>query len=118
MNKISILIVEDEIALRETWQELLCHFNFEPLIASNGHEAIRILNSNSVDVVITDLQMPLMNGYLLLDYMKNNNLDIMTIICSGQIKTKALDQYKIHQFINKPFNMVEIIQKIETEHAV
>ena len=42
----------------------------------------------------------------------------MTIICSGQIKTKALDQYKIHQFINKPFNMVEIIQKIETEHAV
>jgi CheY-like chemotaxis protein len=114
MNKKHILIVEDELHLRDTWKEMLIHFNYDPIIASNGFEATNKLNEHSIDVIITDLHMPVMDGYLLLDHLKNNNLDIITFVCSGQIILEKLSPYDINKIIHKPFNMIKVIQELNT----
>ncbi|MFT6138464.1 MAG: CheY-like chemotaxis protein [Salibacteraceae bacterium] len=112
MNKKNILIVEDEIHLQETWEEMLIHFNYNPVITSNGFEAISKLNEQSLDAIITDLHMPIMDGYLVLDHIKNNNLNIVTVVCSGQTISEKLSTYEIAKVINKPFDMIKVIQEL------
>lgn len=114
MIKKTILIIEDEVHLRETWGELLAYFKYNFILASNGKEGIRQLEKNHVDAVITDLQMPEEDGYSVLDYLKSRNLNVVTIVCSGQIPSlENLAQYKIDKIITKPLDMIAVIKGLE-----
>lgn len=116
MDNKNILIVEDEPALRETWEELLKTFDLTPILSSNGLEAIIALNENTVDTIITDLQMPIQDGYFLLDYLKKNEINIPTYVCSGQIlMSKDLSQYQLIKIIQKPFDMIAFIKELKAK---
>ena len=113
MKKSKILIVEDEAGIRETWNLMLSHFDFSAHTAANGLEAVRIIEQYPIDVIITDLQMPVKDGFFVLEYIKSNNLDIITWVCSGQLSPNTvLDDYNIDKIILKHFSMLDKVHEL------
>jgi CheY-like chemotaxis protein len=112
MKKITILVVDDEPILLEVWKEFLVSFDCDPLHALNGSEAVDVIKQQSVDAIITDLKMPKENGFYLLEYLKNNNINIVTFVCSGA-RTKDLEKYEINKIIDKPFDMVSAVKEVK-----
>ncbi len=111
--KQSILIVDDNEMMREFLANYLCK-KFLVNTVGSGTEAINYLSSRKIpDLVITDLNMPLMNGHILLDKIKNNSVfaHIPVIILSGlkesSSRIKCL-QAGAKDFIIKPFNPEEL----------
>ena len=107
----TILIVEDEVVLLDIWKEMLVHFGYKPLMAENGMKAINILNEQKVDLIITDLKMPEYDGLFLLNFLKEKNLNIPTMVCSGQ--TENLSDFDVAKIINKPLNMISLISELD-----
>lgn len=81
--------------------------------ASNGQEALEILNANTIDLVFSDIHMPVMDGIELITSMKNNdNLKSIPVVVisseGGQKRVNELKSLGINQFIRKPFTPEEI----------
>ncbi len=60
--KKTILVIDDEPAYLELLRELLGQYPFAVLTAENGAEALKILKSGPVDVIVSDIEMPVLNG--------------------------------------------------------
>jgi CheY-like chemotaxis protein len=89
----SILIVEDNPVSAKLVDHTLKKYDFETLIASNGIEALEILskNSSSIEIVITDVMMPEMDGLTLANKIKTSAAyaHIPVIICTCSKMQKA-----------------------------
>ena len=66
MEKKRVLIVDDEQDVRETLESVLQKIDYHPLTAAHGEEALEIIRNQKVDIVLSDLYMPVMNGIELL----------------------------------------------------
>lgn len=116
-NKLhKILIVDDNIEFRDYLKNTLSH-NYEITTASNGVEAIEIITHSLPEIVITDLQMPIMNGLELCCNIKNNKetSHIIVIIVTAQDEDEMQKQvYTVgaDDFIKKPFDIVLLKNKI------
>ena len=84
-----ILIVDDEENIRTLYKEELADEGYDVILASNGYEALEILNTQKPDAIILDIKMPGMDGVNLLKLIKERKEeDIPVIICS------AYEEYK------------------------
>ena len=106
----NILVVDDERFLLSLISESLsidlrdCNI----LTAENGREAVEVLKSYQVDLIVTDLKMPVMDGRELLEYVKKNHPEIPSFVISADLtqETKdALSSMGARQFFSKPFNL-------------
>ena len=61
-SRLSILIVDDEFGLAEMLRELLSEYGHQVALAMNGRRALEILNERQIDLVVTDMMMPVMDG--------------------------------------------------------
>ncbi len=117
-NKGKILVVDDEESLREICREALVEHGYEVVEAKNGIEAIECLkNDKDIDIVLSDLNMPEMDGMALIDYINRHNLDVELIVMTGfgtietaveVMKKGALD------YIPKPFYLNHLLVKIDS----
>lgn len=116
MSKKKILIVDDEITVREFLREVFLAEDFLIFEAANGEEAINILDGKRMDVVIMDLRMPGMDGIETLAELSKKNSDSKVIIMTGYgtIKT-AVEAIKLGAFdyIVKPFENDEIVATVK-----
>ena len=71
-TKQSILIVDDEFGLAEMLREMLREFGYEVTLAINGKLALEILREGGVDLVLTDMMMPVMDGAELATAMRSD----------------------------------------------
>ena len=69
----SILIVDDEPEIQELLSILITSEGYQPVKASNGTEALALLENNRFDAIISDVQMPQMNGYQLIVKTRENS---------------------------------------------
>ena len=111
MKMINLLIIEDETSLRETWDLMLSYHGFSAHAAANGLDGIKIIENHPIELIITDLQMPVKDGYFVLNHLKSNNLNIRTWVCTGHISAD-LEKYNVDKIILKPFDMLKEIQEI------
>jgi two-component system, NtrC family, nitrogen regulation response regulator NtrX len=79
----SILIVDDEKAIRKTLSEILSYEGYKIEDAENGEEALKKLKEKSYDVVLCDIKMPKVDGIEFLEKSKEINPDIPIIMISG-----------------------------------
>ena len=111
MGNQSILIVDDEIQNREYLSEILSDEGYAITTAVNGNDAINKLTQDSFQVVLTDLQMPDIDGLGVIKYLIDNSLNTIGILYTGygSVKT-AVDAMKLGAFdyITKPFKAEEI----------
>lgn len=111
-----VLIVEDHRELR-TYLKSLISSDYRVLLASNGSEALTILESDKVDLVITDLMMPYMDGFELIDHLKKDKtlkkLPILVVSArTGKEEKLALLSKGASEVINKPFDKDELLLRI------
>jgi DNA-binding NtrC family response regulator len=107
MDKKVILIVEDDPNVGESIRLLLKRRGFSILLASNGKEAFHLFRQENVDLVITDLVMPKMDGIELLEAVKGLKPETEVIVISAQgTIEKAVQAIKMgaFDFIEKPLN--------------
>ncbi|MFZ2398891.1 MAG: sigma-54 dependent transcriptional regulator [Smithella sp.] len=106
-----ILIVDDELNMRLVLSAMLKKEGFDISSASNGREALQILQSNNMDVVITDLKMPDIDGMELLTSISGRNPEIPVIMITahGTIAT-AVEALKkgAFDYITKPFDIDDL----------
>ncbi|MFN3739877.1 MAG: response regulator [Thermodesulfovibrionales bacterium] len=115
----SVLVVDDSLSVRKYLTLFLEARKFRVLTATNGAEAINMLEENDVDLVITDLEMPVMHGYELIHRLKTLQRwrDIPVIVLTSRSaekhKVKAL-QSGVKDYLVKPFEeraMLEVLRK-------
>ena len=109
-----ILIVDDEKLIREVIKEYCENENYEIDEASNGEEALNLIQNNSYDLLILDIMMPKLDGFSLCK--KINDKDIPIIILSA--RTDEFDKLMgfdlgIDDYITKPFSPKELIARIK-----
>lgn len=104
----TVLLVEDEPSLRDMTRHILEQQGYKVLDAGNGQEAMRVFEQNrdSVDVLLTDIVMPQMNGKELADRLQEQRPDLKIIFMSGYTN-EFLTQHGIpaqaDNLVQKPF---------------
>ena len=79
-----VLVVEDDDAVRMMLQEVLQRDGFEVVAASNVRDALRHIASESFDVLLSDLHLPLAgDGFTLVSAMRHTHPEALTVVLSG-----------------------------------
>jgi two-component system, sensor histidine kinase and response regulator len=68
----TLLVVEDELDVRENLTEILTENSYKVVTAANGHDAMKKLTKNIPDLIISDITMPVMDGFELLEYVQSS----------------------------------------------
>jgi CheY-like chemotaxis protein len=79
-----ILVVDDNIMVRESYTELLRHRGYEVVQAGDGEEALDVLRDEDVDLAIVDVMMPIMGGLEFRQRLYDMAPEIATILVTGQ----------------------------------
>ncbi len=114
----TILVVDDErMILRLAKEAILAHSEegIQVATALNGRQAVEVLNSTHVDLVITDLKMPEMDGYELLSHMMKHFKEIPVIVMTAygsQEIAKRLRQKGVASYIEKPFDLAMLTRTV------
>lgn len=111
-KKMTILFVEDSIALQKQIERLLSKLFKEVYVGSNGEEGLALFKKYNPDVVLTDLTMPKMNGHDMIDKIKEINPDVEIIILSAHSDSDNLIRslhIGVSDFIQKPANIGKMI---------
>lgn len=112
----NVLVVEDDKNLKKLIVTYLMKNNYTTFEANNGEDALDIIDKQYIDLVISDIMMPKMDGYELLNELRTCNYDvpIMLITAKGEIDDKkhgfllGADDYMV-----KPINMEELMLRVE-----
>jgi len=110
-DAVSILIVDDEAMIRNVVSQLLQLRGYNVYTASSGHEAIRILETHSVDLIFTDQGMPEMSGRDFAEQAHNRWPDTVIVLLTGDTDL-SVDQHVIRRVLTKPFKIDELIDTI------
>jgi len=105
-DSLKILVVDDERDIREGIERILKRMGYLVLKASQGNEALEILENESVDLAILDLKMPGMDGMELHQRIRDIDENIIVIIITGYATIEtAIEAMKqgVYDFIPKPF---------------
>lgn len=110
----TILVVEDEAAIREITKASLESFDYKVLTASDGLEALMVYsqNSNNIYAVIIDLMMPNMDGATTIRILQKMNPDLKVIVVTGlSVKkdTLSLSDLSIQATLNKPYTAEKLL---------
>ncbi len=113
----TVLLVEDETALRVLAAEFLKRLGYNVLQAGNGLEALAVADQHSgkIDIVVTDVVMPRMGGPEFIEKLKQKRNDFAVIFMSGYTEEGALEHAKIgldSVMLNKPFSTDVLARKI------
>ena len=115
-----VLVVEDEDAVRIFATEALRRQGYEVLQACDGLEALDIMeeNDHQVDLVVSDVKMPEMDGPTLFNELRSHNPDLKFVFVSGYADdafTKTLDPNAEFTFLPKPYTLAQIAEVVKDQ---
>ncbi|MEM7751710.1 MAG: ATP-binding protein, partial [Pseudomonadota bacterium] len=115
-----VLVVEDEDAVRIFATEALRRQGYEVLQASDGLEALDVMeeNNHEVDIVVSDVKMPEMDGPTLFKELRSHNPELKFVFVSGYTDdafTKTLDADAEYTFLPKPYTLAQIAEVVKTQ---
>ena len=116
-SDMTILCVDDEASILRSLQRLFHRKTYRVLVAQSAEQALLILENESVNLIISDMRMPKMDGAQLLQQVSQNHADVYRIILSGyadfESTVDAINLGRIHRFVNKPWNNSELVNVVE-----
>ena len=116
MNKIKVLLAEDETSLGMIVKESLESRNFTVFYAENGREALDIYEKEKLDILVLDIMMPIKDGFTLAKEIRLENKAIPIIFLSAKSQTSdVLEGFKHggNDYLKKPFSIEELIVRIK-----
>ncbi len=115
-EKSNILVVDDEEALRTVLSSELRNAGYEVNTASDGDEAISVVQTKKFDLILLDIKMPKVDGFEVLKFIKQNFPSIKVIMLTGFADLKNAIESKKHgaeDFVSKPYDLVDLLTTIE-----
>ena len=112
----SILVVDDELSIRELLKMILTRQGFQVTLAADGPEGLEKIRQSSFEIILCDVMMPQMNGLEFLAMVKKINPDIEVLLMTGHGDiTMAVEAMKkgAFDFVQKPFNQDEFLHRVE-----
>lgn len=118
-NRAKVLIVDDSLSVRNVLQELVEDMGYISKTARDGVDAVETLDEFTPDLLLTDLEMPNMNGAELTTHIRNRNdlakLPIIMITSRSQAKHKKLAlEAGVDEYVTKPYSETALVQLITT----
>jgi len=113
----NILYIEDDIATLNSFSSTLELIVNKLYTAQNGKEALYIIENNKIDIIISDIEMPQMNGIELIHKLKEKNIDIPFIFLTAYSNTQYLLEAvnnNVSKYLIKPINVEELIETLES----
>ena len=110
-----ILVVDDEPGIRTATRAMLVRSGYRVLVAAGGREAIELYRShrNEIDVVITDLAMPDVDGMMVTQALKKIDPEVKVVVSTGHVhdpRIGELNQMAIRGFLAKPYGRDKLLQ--------
>jgi len=115
----TIMIVDDELHMIELEKAILEAAGFKTITALNGEEALKTLEKKKPDLVILDMMMPGMSGREVCEKIRKNpktrNLRVVfvTVAMFSEIGKEQLKNMHVLDYINKPFDNDELVERIK-----
>lgn len=115
------IIVDDEEVIRDSLCGFLTMKDHSCRVASNGKEALELIDNEMVDVAISDINMPYMNGIELLKIIRSKYPEIKVILLTGYANEENAmnaENLGVYAFLSKSldmFKLVKIINRLEQE---
>lgn len=113
---VKIMLVDDDKSFLRVYSKILSREGYDVLTCENGDHAVETFKKNHVDIVISDVIMPKMNGIELLKEIKKNESDIQIIMLSGKGNIKdAVEAMKLgaYNYLLKPVDIEELLINIK-----
>jgi CheY-like chemotaxis protein len=115
---ISILFVDDSPVIRISMKKLLVGAGYDLTLANDGMDALNILENQKFDIIITDLEMPNLDGFGLVEKISENPeiKNIPTLIVTGheEVEVKISKIGALFGLYKKPWNEAELLNRIKT----
>ena len=113
-NNLKVLVVDDDIQSRNLIMEIFKPFSFDFVTAENGHDGLLKFKEWQPSIVITDLQMPKMNGLEFIESIRELGSMVPVIAVSGAapMLTEALS-LGANSALEKPFSIEDIIESLK-----
>ena len=117
MEKLKILIVEDNKVCLELYDKFLDNDVFEKQLVTNGRDGLEVYQSWKPDIIVLDMMLPLMSGYMVLKKIREEIRDRKTTIIMATSNAEKTDvtgciSLGIQGYIVKPFKPKEIAERI------
>src|SRR5215471_8756227 len=114
-----ILLAEDEAVVRNLVRLMLEKEGYDLLAANDGQEALEICEkfTDPIHLLLTDVQIPRMNGLELAERVREKGPEIKVMIMSGQMTTTILEKNTPDAFLKKPFippTLLQCVQRVLT----
>ena len=112
---VSILVVEDNKNLRILMSDRLGMEGYKIFQSENGEKALEVLESNKIDLLITDIMMPTMDGYELIDILRKSgyNVPVLMVTAKDSFEDKEMGfRLGTDDYMVKPININEMILRV------
>lgn len=112
----TILVVDDDEYIRELFEEYLTEVGIDVIDAHDGNQTIEKLKTSKPDMLILDLLMPNMDGYSLIETIRQSDKNVPLIVISGTTDSSAEDKAKnlgANQYLAKPVDANELIDAVQ-----
>lgn len=113
---VKILVVDDDPIIRHVFVKILPELGYTPTTASHGQEALDCLAVQPIDLVLTDIQMPILDGIELIARIRTTpqwvNLPILVVTATPPGHEQRHVLYYVNGILLKPFNISDLAQTI------
>lgn len=110
-----VLVVEDDQELRELFSRVLTRHGYKTLQAGNGEEALNVLDSEYIDVIISDIMMPVMDGYELVRSLREADINIPVLMITAKDAFNDMQRGFLSgtdDYMVKPVNVNEMVLRV------
>ena len=117
MQKYNVLVVDDEVEIRDAIEIYLASEDMKVFKAENGIEALNLLESNDIHLIIMDIMMPKMDGVrATLKIRESRNIPIIMLSAKSEDGDKILGlNIGADDYITKPFNHLELVARVKSQ---
>lgn len=114
-----VLVVEDDELIRAIFVDIIKSKGYSVLEASNGQEALKILSTRPINIIVTDMKMPVMDGMQLLRQVKKSYPDVPLIVITGfdsEYREQDAMAAGADAYITKPFKVEDVASSLQMVH--
>lgn len=111
----TILIVDDEVLIRNVIKEYLLNEGYKVLEAKDGFDALRVISDNKVDLIVLDIMMPKMDGFTCLsEIRKTKNIPVI-MVSARKEEIDKLNSFDlgVDDYVTKPFSPKELVARVK-----
>jgi CheY-like chemotaxis protein len=116
ITRTRIMVVEDDVHLRDLSTEALIHEGYDVDFAENGVRAWKALHLKRYDLLITDNKMPKMTGLQLVQKLRSTGNELPVVLASANLPEETLLQDEVLSFaavVPKPFTLDELVETVK-----